>query len=312
MNPVALYFASGEALYPGAVLLLLAMAISPYVQALWQVRLRNIAGWLALAMIVMACPPFPWIVDAIFLGTFALWFIAWNQTAPGQSRDRLRPTTTIILLVLLLVLPTMERSHRTIPLISGEPSDHLVVIGDSISAGLGSNVPAWPVVFQQLTGMSVKNLAGAGAQTIDAQVMAEKVTQDDRVVLVEIGGNDLLMGVPSKEFEHALDALLSKLVKPGRSVAMFELPLLPHKIAYGQIQRRLAAKYGIYLIPKRYFADVIGGADATSDGLHLSTAGAHRMAELVARIFAPILKAGTTEILTPTQLRSSSPPHPIS
>jgi lysophospholipase L1-like esterase len=71
---------------------------------------------------------------------------------------------------------------------------------------------------------------------------------------------------------------------------MFELPLLPHKIAYGQIQRRLATKYGVRLIPKRYFVGVIRGADATSDGLHLTNAGAHRMAALVARALSSVLK----------------------
>jgi hypothetical protein len=75
---------------------------------------------------------------------------------------------------------------------------------------------------------------------------------------------------------------------------MFELPLLPHRIAYGQIQRRLAAKYHISLIPKRYFIDVIGGADATSDGLHLSDAGMRRMAALVARVLSPVLKSPAT------------------
>ena len=71
---------------------------------------------------------------------------------------------------------------------------------------------------------------------------------------------------------------------------MFELPLLPHKIAYGQIQRRLASKYNVVLVPKHCFTEAIGDASATSDGLHLSTAGARRMAALVAQILAPVLE----------------------
>jgi len=38
-------------------------------------------------------------------------------------------------------------------------------------------------------------------------------------------------------------------------VVMFELPLFPHMIAYGRIQRGLAAKYEVWLIPKRFFAE---------------------------------------------------------
>jgi lysophospholipase L1-like esterase len=72
---------------------------------------------------------------------------------------------------------------------------------------------------------------------------------------------------------------------------MFELPLIPNKIAYGQIQRRLSAKYRVSLIPKLYFAQVIGDANATTDGLHLSTSGARRMAALVAQVLSPIVKS---------------------
>jgi acyl-CoA thioesterase-1 len=293
MNPVASWLASGDSLYAGAILLLVVIATSPYFKRRW-LLLRNVATWLALAMILLASPPFSWVVDAVFLAVFALWFVASNQTAPGQTLVRLRLAATAALLILLLVLPAVELSHRRMPVIAGLPCDHLVVIGDSISSGIDPRVPAWPAVMQQTTGVPVKNLALPGAQAIEGRAMAAKVTPEDCVVLIEIGGNDLLAGVPSSEFEQALGAILSKVATPGRTVIMFELPLLPHKIGYGQVQRRLAAKYGIALIPKRYFIDVISGANATSDGLHLSETGTHRMAALVAQTLSPVLKSRAT------------------
>ena len=48
------------------------------------------------------------------------------------------------------------------------------------------------------------------------------------VVLVEIGGNDLLGGTPSPLFASDLDRLLAKVCQPGRTVLMFELPLPPN------------------------------------------------------------------------------------
>jgi len=185
----------------------------------------------------------------------------------------------------------LELSHRRMPSIVGVSGDHLVVIGDSISSGIDSRVPAWPTMMQKLTDVPVKNLSRPGAQTIEAPAMADGVTPDDRVVLIEIGGNDLLGGVGSSAFEKNLDATLSKLAMPGRTIVMFELPLLPHKVAYGQIQRRLAAKYGVWLIPKRYLIEVIGGPNATTDGLHLSGGGAHRMAMLVEEALSPVLQS---------------------
>jgi acyl-CoA thioesterase-1 len=188
--------------------------------------------------------------------------------------------------VLLLAITAIEFSHRTMPVIMGTPSDHLVVIGDSISSGIDSTVPSWPLVLQQTTGVPVKNLARPGAQMGEGLRMAEKLTSEDNVLLIEIGGNDLLMGVPSDEFGKALEALLSKVTAPERTVVMFELPLFPNRIAFGRIQRHLAAKYGVSLIPR-----VIGDSDPTSDGLHLSDSGTRRMAALVTRVLSPVLKA---------------------
>src|SRR5260370_36075366 len=65
-----------------------------------------------------------------------------------------------------------ELPRRRIPAIVGIPSDHLVVIGDSISSGIDSHVSAWPVVMQQLTNVPVKNLSGPGAQVAEGQDMA--------------------------------------------------------------------------------------------------------------------------------------------
>ncbi len=42
MNPIVLYLASGESLYPGAARLMLATLISPRLQQRWLLRLRNV------------------------------------------------------------------------------------------------------------------------------------------------------------------------------------------------------------------------------------------------------------------------------
>src|SRR3981081_4348391 len=101
--------------------------MSPYLTNRWLWRSRNIAAWLALAMIVMACPPFAWVVDAFFGASFLLWFIAWNGAARGGMWRRLRVAAITVLLLLLLVLPAVEFSRRRLPVIEGQARDHLVV-----------------------------------------------------------------------------------------------------------------------------------------------------------------------------------------
>jgi len=247
-------------------------------------------AWVGLALMIMASPPFSLMVSLLFFAVFAVWFITSNQSSVSQTTVRLQMGASILLAASLLILTILEFSHRKMPRITGNASDHLVVIGDSISSGIDPHVAAWPLGFQQTCGVPVRNLARPGAQVSEGLLIAGDLTADDHLVLIEIGGNDLLMGVSADDYSKALDALLSKVTAPNRTVVMFELPLLPTKIAYGQIQRRFGAKY-VPLIPKRYFAQVLVDASATTDGLHLSASGARRLAPRVAQALSPVLKS---------------------
>ncbi len=289
MSQIALYFASGESFYLGAALLLFVIVAPFILKRAWMLRIRNVVAWVALIFVVMACPPFALVVDLIFVTVFVLWFITSNRTQPSQMSIRFQRASTFVLAAFVAVLGAIEFSNRRMPRITGSASDHLVVIGDSISSGIDPRFPSWPLVLQQECGVEVRNLARPGAQVSEGLLIARGLTNDDHLIVIEIGGNDLLMGVSSDEYGKNLDALLSKVAAPNRTVIMFELPLLPNKIAYGQIQRRLSAKYRVSLIPKRYFAQVIGDANATTDGLHLSPSGAQRMGSLVAQVLSRML-----------------------
>lgn len=294
VNPVVLYFASGESFYAGAFLLIAAVLVSPLLKRRWTVIARNVASWIALALMVVGCPPFCWGVDALLFALFCAWYASTNRVELSGLWTGIRIIVSVALCLSLLTVTALEFPHRKLPVIRGAESSHLVVIGDSISSGISQRVPSWPSILEETTGISVKNLAKPGATVADGCAMAEKVSPEDRLVLVEIGGNDLISGTSSVEFERSLNLLLKRLVGPGRTVVMFELPLLPNRISYGRIQRRLASKYGVWLIPKRYFAAVIGGARATTDGLHLSQDGARRMALLVKTVLSPVLKSPKT------------------
>src|SRR5260370_21681953 len=106
------------------------------------------------------------------------------------------------------------------------PSDHLVIIGGSIPSGIDPQVPPWPTVMQDTTGIRVKNLSSVGAFTAEGLGRAAKVESEDRVVLIEMGGNDLIGGVRCVQFGRSFDPTLQKVTAPGRTVLMFEL-LLP-------------------------------------------------------------------------------------
>jgi acyl-CoA thioesterase I len=238
---------------------------------------------------IMASPPFPWIVDSIFVAAFFLWLV-FASRKPDERRW-LRVGASCFLIAVILLLTIVELRQRRLPMVRSEANGNLVVLGDSISAGLGGSVPTWPEILRETSGIRVENLSKAGAMMIDGLAMADRVLPGDQIVVIELGGNDLIAGEPADAFAQALESLLKKLSASGRTILMFELPLLPQMVSYGRVQRRLAAKYGVALIPKRYFASVLSGKDATSDGLHLSDVGARRMAALVAGILSADAKS---------------------
>jgi acyl-CoA thioesterase-1 len=68
---------------------------------------------------------------------------------------------------------------------------------------------------------------------------------------------------------------------------MLELPLPPLSNEYGRIQRRLAARHHVRLVPKRVFMSVLASDGATLDGIHLSAAGHRRLADAVWQVIEP-------------------------
>jgi lysophospholipase L1-like esterase len=99
------------------------------------------------------------------------------------------------------------------------------------------------------------------------------------VVLVELGGNDLLGGATVEAFAANLRRLFRQTTGEGRSLVMFELPLLPLQNRYGKVQRQVSAEFGVRLIPRRILAGAVALPGHTTDGLHLSATGHRWLAE---------------------------------
>jgi acyl-CoA thioesterase-1 len=126
-----------------------------------------------------------------------------------------------------------------------------------------------------------------GAKVSTMRRKADDLALGDGLVLLEIGGNDLLGSTSLADFERDLDELLQGLRGPGRIVVMFELPLPPFCNGFGRAQRRLAHKNNVRLIPKRVFVEVLTTEGATVDSVHLSRRGHELMAATVWDIIQP-------------------------
>ena len=181
-----------------------------------------------------------------------------------------------------------ELPYRVSPRISLIKDPVVGVIGDSLSAGIGEDgTPTWPQILAQTRRIDVRNHARAGATTATAQKQAAALSPDVNLLILEIGGNDLLGETTTAEFSHDLERLLQDVNRPGRTVLMFELPLLPFRHGVGRAQRRLCQKYHVQLIPKQVLSGVLLSDETTLDSIHLSPAGHEILAWRVWHIIAP-------------------------
>ncbi len=126
------------------------------------VRVRNFLAWVGLAMVVLACVPMAWWGYGELVAVFEAWFVFWNLGKAGKWGRVVRVGSAVGLVGVLAAMVVHELPYRGMREVEGAKSDHLVVIGDSMSAGIGGGSVAWPVVFERETGVRVVNLGAAG------------------------------------------------------------------------------------------------------------------------------------------------------
>lgn len=280
VNPPALEFGAGRVLFYGLAVCMAALAVRPRVRRPWARSVASVLSVVAAGLVVLSATPMPWWL-------YALWVASAVGALAAQEVKRAVWPAFGSLAAMSALVAVLEVPHHATPDVPPIGGRRIFAIGDSISTAWEPGTGAWPDVLRARRGLDIVNLAEPGATTGRALHQAGKIPPGQAFVIVEIGGNDLLGEGGAAEFERELDALLAALVGPGRTVVMLELPLPPFEQAYGLAQRRLAAAHGVTLIPKRYFTRVLGGKDATVDGLHLSPRGQELMAEAIWEVVGP-------------------------
>ena len=293
MNTAIFHFVGGDAFFSGFIAVAVGAAL------IWKTtgKLHRIGaalilfGWLFVIASATALPK----IQYVCLGLISLRVAIGNlrkspsgsiEAAPKTNQDTnpaYSPTRwcpTLLVVSIGTVCFEFGSYHPTrIPVSRELP---IVVIGDSLSAGIndGVDIP-WPTRLDEIASVTVSNHAQAGATCRSAIKQLDDLPKQC-VVVVEIGGNDLLGGRSAAEFRADLDRLLTKVQSSEREVVMFELPLPPLFHGYGYGQRELADENNVGLIPRRLLASILFSEDATVDSIHLSNDGHQRLAERVA------------------------------
>jgi acyl-CoA thioesterase-1 len=173
----------------------------------------------------------------------------------------------------------------------------LVVLGDSLTAGLG--LPAKDGFVPRLqaalaadgVAAEIANAGVSGDTAADGRARLDwSVPQGTDAVIIELGANDMLRGIKPQVTREALDAILKRLAARHLAVLLCGMRAAPNLgAAYGdefaRIFPELAAKYGVALYP--FFLDGVA-ADLKllqPDGMHPNAAG---VGVIVARILPQV------------------------
>lgn len=288
MSSIALHFAGGGAFFDGAACLLAGILVITRARRTIVRSAGRLLLLLGLFAIAISATPLPPWAYGIWLASLLLWSISrgWTQS----PRRKWRTSFFVGCVACTLIAVSWEMSYQLPPPVPVGRWHRLVVIGDSLSAeDFTEGGDPWPTLLARKHSIRVENLAFSGAQTASAAKHIAARDLSGALVVLEIGGNDLLGAVSADNFERGLERLLALVCRNDNSVAMLELPLPPFYNRYGEIQRRLARRHHVLLIPKRYFASVLAGSTATIDSLHLSPAGHQKMSDMIWARLSPAL-----------------------
>lgn len=280
MLTAALLIASGVPFFVGALMCAAALAFS-FAQSPRGRRLGRVVVSTGVLLVAISATPvvaiFAW-AGGVALFAWLFWPTRANHPKLKFYRERIGGIIAGIALLSMLGESFLVWTPR---LASGERIERIAVIGDSLSAGIEDGISVWPALLAADTCLRVQSHAQAGASLAAALKQAEAIdTATDATVLL-IGGNDVLAGRSSADFERDLDALLAAAKLRSRRVVMFELPTPPLGNSYVAAQRRLSKRHGVLLVPRWRLAAVLGTPGATTDGLHLSASGQHAVMDIV-------------------------------
>ncbi|MHC4406183.1 MAG: SGNH/GDSL hydrolase family protein [Planctomycetota bacterium] len=287
MNWLVYHIASGHAFFTGVVLVIIAALTSTRSKPIAK-RITVSAFLIGAIAITISSTAIPYWYYVIALVLTLAWAISryvkkWRRWAP------------FAVIAAWAVAAAIEVPYHITPTLNATSSRSITIIGDSVTAGMGGNDKSerWPHILARQHNLTVQDISHMGETAASALKRVKRQQIASPVVVLEIGGNDLLGSTSSAQFSRDLDALLGHVASPGRQIVMFELPLPPFNHEYGRIQRSLARKHNVSLVPKRVFLSILAANDSTLDTIHLSQAGHERMAACVWQLVSSAFPART-------------------
>ena len=184
-------------------------------------------------------------------------------------------------LAVLLLLAGCDRGP-TLPRLNSH--DVIVAFGDSLTHGTGaSQDTAYPAVLATLTGRTVINAGVPGDTTASALSRLPAVLEayKPRLVLLCLGGNDMLGRQPEASTENNLRLLVQTIRASGAEVVLIGVPAPKLFGGAPDFYARVAEEMRLPL-EQDVFDDVLKDNRLKSDPVHANAAGYRQVAERLA------------------------------
>ena len=165
-----------------------------------------------------------------------------------------------------------------------EPQDVILAFGDSLTHGTGAGeAESYPAVLARLTGRSVINAGVPGDTTADGLERLPDLLQQHRprVVLLCLGGNDMLRKQPSETIESNLRQLVQAIRTSGAEAVLIAVPEPRLFGGTPDFYQRIAEDMQLPL-EAEIFDDVLKDNRLKSDPIHANAAGYRLVAERLA------------------------------
>jgi acyl-CoA thioesterase-1 len=200
--------------------------------------------------------------------------------------------------------PAPAPAASTTPNDSGHPK--VVVLGDSLTAGYGLlELQAFPALLQEKLNIDgyqweVVNAgisgdtSAAGLQRVDWALNQGDV----RILILELGANDGLRGLPVSEMKKNLAAIIELAQEKRVSVLLAGMEAPPnfgpeYTVSFRQVYRDLARQYNVKFLP--FLLDKVAGEPSLNqaDGIHPNVDGTKIVADTVWNMLKPMVDAAS-------------------
>jgi lysophospholipase L1-like esterase len=170
-------------------------------------------------------------------------------------------------------------------------SGKIVCFGDSLTSGVGATAGKdYPAQLSLMLSRPVVNAGRSGDTTDSAanRLHNDVLSHSPHLVLLSLGANDLIRGVPKDVAFRNLKAMIEKIQASGALVIVGGVDVPIWGRGYGAMYQQLCRETGTDCVPN-VLEGIWGNQALMSDPLHPNDAGYQRMAQFFNRALKPYL-----------------------